>query len=72
MKIIYGAVQPDAGEMCFNGLPVQIASPVAQRRLQVARSLHERAFAWITMADERNLVAARVAGELRYRRGATP
>ena len=46
--------------------------PVAQRRLQVARSLHERAFAWITMADERNLVVACVAGELRYRRGATP
>ena len=46
--------------------------PVAQRRLQVARSLHERAFAWMTMADDRNLVAARVAGELRHRRGATP
>ena len=48
------------------------AGPVAQRRLQVARSLHERAFAWITMADERNLVVACVAGELRHRRGATP
>lgn len=38
------------------------ADPVAARRLEVARSLHERIFAWLTLADDRNLVAAYVAG----------
>ena len=41
-------------------------TPVAARRMEVARSLHEKAFAWMTMADERNLVAAFVAGVLRH------
>jgi guanine deaminase len=36
--------------------------PVAQRRMAVAGSLHERLFAWMTLGDERNLVAAYVAG----------
>jgi guanine deaminase len=35
---------------------------VAERRHAVAQALHERAFAWMTLADERNLVAAYVAG----------
>jgi guanine deaminase len=30
--------------------------------------LHERVFAWMTLADERNLVESFVAGESRYRR----
>jgi guanine deaminase len=34
----------------------------------VARTLHEQLFAWVTLADERNLVAAYVAGESRYAR----
>jgi guanine deaminase len=38
------------------------AGPVAQARMQVARGLHERVFAWMTLSDERNLVAAYVAG----------
>jgi guanine deaminase len=42
--------------------------PVGRRRMGVARSLHERAFAWMTMADDRNLVETRVAGDARYRR----
>jgi guanine deaminase len=42
--------------------------PVGQRRMGVARDLHERAFAWMTMADDRNLVETRVAGDARYRR----
>jgi guanine deaminase len=42
--------------------------PVAQRRMDVAHSLHERVFAWMTLADERNLVAAFVAGARRYER----
>ncbi|MBC7995317.1 MAG: guanine deaminase [Rhizobacter sp.] len=36
--------------------------PVAQRRLAVARDLHEKVFAWMTLGDERNLVATYVAG----------
>ena len=44
--------------------------PVAQRRMDVAHSLHERVFAWMTLADERNLVAAFVAGARRYERDA--
>ncbi len=42
--------------------------PVAQRRMEVARALHERVFAWMTLGDERNLVAAYVAGARRYER----
>ncbi len=44
------------------------AGPVALRRDEMARGLHERVFAWITLADERNLVQAYVAGRSRYRR----
>jgi len=42
--------------------------PVAQRRLDVARGLHEKVFAWMTLSDERNLVAALVDGVVRYER----
>ncbi|MEO7151846.1 MAG: guanine deaminase [Burkholderiaceae bacterium] len=38
------------------------ADPLARRRLGLARSLHERVFAWLTLADDRNRVAAWVAG----------
>ena len=44
------------------------AEPVARRRMEVARSLHERAFAFMTLADDRNLVAAYVAGTPRQMR----
>ena len=44
------------------------AEPVARRRMEVARGLHERVFAFITLADDRNLVAAYVAGTPRHRR----
>jgi guanine deaminase len=44
-------------------------SPVARRRQEVARDLHEKAFAWITLGDERDLVETWVAGECRHRRG---
>ncbi len=44
------------------------AGPVAQHRMDVARSLHERVFAWMTLADERNLAAAFVAGVQRHQR----
>lgn len=39
--------------------------PVAEARDAVARELHERVFAWMTLADERNLAACYVAGEQR-------
>jgi guanine deaminase len=39
--------------------------PVAQARDAVARELHERVFAWMTLADERNLAACYVAGQRR-------
>ena len=35
MKIIYGAVRPDAGEIRWEGQPVEIASPAAARKLGV-------------------------------------
>ena len=43
--------------------------PVAERRMSVARGLHERVFAWMTLADERNLAACFVAGETRTATG---
>ncbi len=42
------------------------AGPVAPLRNAAARSLHERAFAWVTLSDERNLVASVVAGRCLY------
>jgi guanine deaminase len=45
------------------------SSPVARRRQQVARDLHEKVFAWITLGDERDLVETWVAGQCRHRRG---
>ncbi len=36
--------------------------PVAAARDAAARELHERVFAWMTLADERNLAACYVAG----------
>jgi guanine deaminase len=34
----------------------------------VARTLHERVFAWMTLGDERNLAAAFIAGRKHYDR----
>ncbi|MEO7151845.1 MAG: ABC transporter ATP-binding protein [Burkholderiaceae bacterium] len=36
MKMIYGAVRPDEGEIRWNGRPVQIASPAQARALGIA------------------------------------
>lgn len=46
------------------------SEPVGARRMAVARSLHEKVFAWLTLADRTNLVSTRVAGVERYRRDA--
>jgi guanine deaminase len=40
--------------------------PVASLRDTCARSLHERVFAWMTLADERNLHATLVAGRVAH------
>jgi guanine deaminase len=42
--------------------------PVPVQRLSVARTLHEKIFAWMTLGDERNLVATYVAGGAVYTR----
>ncbi len=42
--------------------------PVATHRDALARSLHERVFAWMTLGDERNLVQTFVAGASRFER----
>jgi guanine deaminase len=47
-------------------------SPVARRRQQAARDLHEKVFAWIMLGDERDLVESWVAGVCRHRRGEGP
>jgi guanine deaminase len=44
--------------------------PVAARRLEVARDLHERVFAWLILADRSHLACALVAGVPRYARPA--
>ena len=36
MKVIYGAVQPDAGSICFDGQPVQVRNPQEARALGIA------------------------------------
>ncbi len=44
------------------------ADPVAARRMAVASGLHERVFAWMTLADRANLVSVRVGGAELHRR----
>lgn len=48
------------------------AGPVARHRDALARDLHERAFAWLTLGDERNLAACWVGGQRRYARPEPP
>ncbi len=55
-----GSFEPGCmADVCVWGWAV---GPVAQRRLAVARDLHEKVFAWMTLGDERNLAATYVAG----------
>ena len=46
------------------------ARGVAEHRDALARGLHERVFAWMTLGDERNLVQSLVAGVPRAVRAA--
>jgi len=61
-----GSLQPGAmADVCVWELAV---GPVAQRRDALARELHERLFAWVSLGDERNLVETWVAGHRRWLR----
>ena len=52
MKIIYGAVKPDAGSIRFNGQPVQIRNPQEARALGIAMVFqHFSLFGTITVAE---------------------
>jgi general nucleoside transport system ATP-binding protein len=52
MKIIYGAVQPDAGSMAFDGRPVTIKNPVDARALGIAMVFqHFSLFETISVAE---------------------
>jgi guanine deaminase len=44
------------------------ATEVDRERQRLARDLHERVFAWLTLADERHLVGTWVGGQPRYAR----
>jgi guanine deaminase len=52
-----------AADLCVWDLAV---GAVARQRDGLARGLHERLFAWMTLADDRNLVGAWVAGVSRF------
>ncbi len=52
MKIIYGAVQPDAGSLHWNGQPVQVGSPAAARALGISMVYqHFSLFDTLTVAE---------------------
>ena len=52
MKIIYGAVRPDAGEIHWNGLPVHVRSPQEARELGIAMVFqHFSLFDTLTVAE---------------------
>jgi ABC-type uncharacterized transport system ATPase subunit len=52
MKIIYGAVLPDAGEIRWNGVPVQIRNPHEARALGIAMVFqHFSLFDTLTVAE---------------------
>ena len=64
-----GSFEPGAmADLCLWDWAV---GPVASHRDGLARELHERVFAWLTLGDERNLVETWVAGVSRYARGAS-
>ncbi|BDI04357.1 ABC transporter ATP-binding protein [Sphaerotilus microaerophilus] len=72
MKVIYGAVQPDAGEIRWNGRPVQIASPAQARQLGISMVYqHFSLFDTLTAAEnvwlglDRSLSLAQVSARIR-------
>ncbi|NUZ06895.1 ABC transporter ATP-binding protein [Piscinibacter koreensis] len=72
MKIIYGAVKPDAGEVRWNGAPVSIASPAAARALGISMVYqHFSLFDTLSAAEnvwlglDKSLPLARVVARVR-------
>jgi simple sugar transport system ATP-binding protein len=52
MKIIYGVVKPDAGQVLWNGTPVQVANPAAARQLGIGMVFqHFSLFDTLTVAE---------------------
>jgi simple sugar transport system ATP-binding protein len=52
MKIIYGAVKPDAGSVLWNGQAIHVASPAAARQLGIAMVFqHFSLFDTLTVAE---------------------
>jgi general nucleoside transport system ATP-binding protein len=61
MKIIYGAVEADAGEIFWNGEPVSIANPAAARRLGIGMVYqHFSLFESVTVVEN---IAVATAGK---------
>ncbi len=60
----------DVGAMADVCLWDLAVGPVALRRDALARELHERLFAWVTLGDERNLAETWVGGVRQYQRAA--
>jgi len=52
MKVVYGAVRPDAGEIRWNGVPVEVRSPAQARALGIAMVFqHFALFDTLTVAQ---------------------
>jgi len=76
MKIIYGAVRPDAGEIRFDGEPVVVRNPQEARRLGIAMVFqHFSLFETVTVAEnvwlglDRGLSLAEVGTRIRAKAG---
>jgi simple sugar transport system ATP-binding protein len=76
MKIIYGAVRPDAGEVRFDGVPVQVRNPQEARRLGISMVFqHFSLFETVTVAEnvwlgvDRSLSLAEVGARIRAKAG---
>lgn len=71
MKIIYGTVKPDAGQVLFNGQPVQVRNPQEARALGISMVFqHFSLFETLTVAEnvwlglDRSLTLAEVSASI--------
>jgi ABC-type uncharacterized transport system ATPase subunit len=76
MKVIYGAVRPDAGEVRFDGVPVHVRNPQEARRLGISMVFqHFSLFETVTVAEnvwlglDRSLSLAEVGARIRAKAG---
>ena len=76
MKVIYGAVRPDAGEIRFDGAQVTVRNPQEARRLGVSMVFqHFSLFETVTVAEnvwlglDSTLSLAQVAARIRAKAG---